>query len=110
SNTRRSHHSASDAAARRRRRQTMTSASIAQVASATAALCGAAGVTYYAVNVAKVFGGALGGRVATRTSASGRSRGSRARRAPESRWRLDARERAREASRGVERGRSTDGD
>ncbi|ABO98359.1 predicted protein [Ostreococcus lucimarinus CCE9901] len=35
----------------------MTSASIAQVASATAALCGAAGVTYYAVNVAKVFGG-----------------------------------------------------
>lgn len=48
----------------------MTSASIAQVASATAALCGAAGVTYYAVNVAKVFGGARRGE----GDANGRAR------------------------------------
>lgn len=51
----------------------MTSASIAQVASATAALCGAAGVTYYAVNVAKVFGGARRGE----GDANGRARASR---------------------------------
>lgn len=51
----------------------MTSASIAQVASATAALCGAAGVTYYAVNVAKVFGGARRGEGDANGRASRRS-------------------------------------
>ena len=84
----------------------MTSASIAQVASATAALCGAAGVTYYAVNVAKVFGGA---RAGTRRDANGRARaieGGRARGATLRIAMANGRARARERSvdRGVESG------
>ena len=74
----------------------MTSASIAQVASATAALCGAAGVTYYAVNVAKVFGGARRGE----GDANGRARAIEGGRGATLRiGRTDARERARRVDR-----------
>ena len=74
----------------------MTSASIAQVASATAALCGAAGVTYYAVNVAKVFGGARRGE----GDANGRARAIEGGRGATLRTgRTDARERARRVDR-----------
>ena len=73
----------------------MTSASIAQVASATAALCGAAGVTYYAVNVAKVFGGARRGE----GDANGRARDRGGSRRDPTNGRTDARERARRVDR-----------